>query len=247
MQKANLIFRLFLIGLLVTLFSCDDNNKYSLGDFRIDIATIEKQGENAYALVLDNGDRLWPAASDVRYLPKNNQRVIVNYTVLTGRQGEYTHYVKVNDIWNVLTKRAINLNAANADSIGNDPVRVNAIWVGGDYLNVDFMFNYGGIRPHAINLVNNMLKESPSEPNVIELEFRHNAYGSNETTLYEGFVCFDLTPFRVNDVDSVAISVKIKEWGNEKTYDLVYRYNQASLSQAITQVPIPVITSNEYY
>ena len=246
MQKTNPILGIFLIGLMFVLFSCDDNNKYSLGDFRIDIATIEPVGDNAYALVLDNGDRLWPAATDVRYLPKFNQRAIVNYTILSDRQGEFTHYVKVNDIWNVLTKKAIELNAMNADSIGNDPVKVNGIWVGGDYLNVDFMFNYGGIRPHAINLVENTLSSTAS-PDAIDLEFRHNSYESANTMLYEGFACFDLKPFRKDDVDSVALSIKVKDWDGEKKYDVVYKYNQASLSGVATQMPIPVITSNEYY
>lgn len=245
MRKTNPILGIFLLGLIYVLFSCDDNNKYSLGDFRINIATVEPVGDNAYALVLDNGDRLWPAATDVRYLPKFNQRAIVNYTILSDRQGEYTHYVKVNDIWNVLTKQILELTTENADSIGNDPVQVNAVWVGGDYLNVDFMFNYGGNRPHAINLVENALSSS-STSNDIELEFRHNAYGSTNNQLYEGFACFDLKPFRNNNTDSVSFSIKVKDWSGEKKYDVVYKYNQA-LGQVLAQMPIPVITSNEYY
>lgn len=245
MRKTIFLFAISFIGLVVLLFSCDENNKYSLGDFRVDIATVELVDDNTYALILDNGDRLWPAATDVRYLPKPNQRVIVNYTILSDRQGEYTHYVKVNDIWNVLTKQILELTTENADSIGNDPVQVNAVWVGGDYLNVDFMFNYGGNRPHAINLVENALSSS-STSNDIELEFRHNAYGSTNNQLYEGFACFDLKPFRNNNTDSVSFSIKVKDWSGEKKYDVVYKYNQA-LGQVLAQMPIPVITSNEYY
>src|SRR5690606_5915087 len=98
-------------------------------------------------------------------------------------------------IWNILTKQVIELTAQNQDSIGNDPVKANAVWVGGDYLNVSFMFNYGGIQPHAINLVKNRLTAETS-PEAIDLEFRHNAYQSTESKLYEGFVCFDLKPLR---------------------------------------------------
>lgn len=246
MVKKFLASSILTVAIFVIAVSCDDNNKYSLGKFKIDIATVEPQGENAYALILDNGDRLWPAASDVRYLPKYNQRVIVNYTVLTDRMNGYTHYVKVNDIWNILTKQAIELTAANADSIGNDPVKANAFWVGGDYLNASFMFNYGGQQPHAINLVKGKLS-SHAAPDAVDLEFRHNAYGSTSTRLYEGFACFDLKPFRTSSADSVALSIKVKEWDGEKTYNLIYRYNQAALRNVKTEQPIPVITSNEYY
>jgi hypothetical protein len=195
--------------------------------------------------LLDDGTLLWPAATAVIYHPTYNQRVFLNYTILSGPQDGYDHYIKVNDIWNILTKQIIELNTQNEDSIGNDPVKTNAVWVGGDYLNVSFMFNYGGVQPHAINLVKNTL--SPDEtPGVTELEFRHNAYGSESERLYEGFVCFELKPLRVNDTDSVKLSVKVKEMTGETTYDVVYRYNQAA-PEALSEMPIPVISSDEYY
>ena len=139
----------------------------------------------------------------------------------------------------------IELNAQNADSIGHDPVKTNAVWVGGDYLNVSFMFNYGGIKPHAINLVQNRLSAEGST-DAIDLEFRHNAYQSEESRLYEGFVCFDLKPLRDNETDSVKLSVKVKNWEGDITYDVTYRYGNSSVTTR-TEMPIPVISSNEYY
>ena len=244
MKKTVLIIIIVSVGILLGSISCDDNSN-SLGNFGIDIATVIPEGDNAYSLLLDNGKRLWPAASAVNYSPAYNQRVFLNYTVLSDAQSGYDHYVKVNDIWNILTKQTVELTAQNQDSIGNDPVKANAVWVGGDYLNVSFMFNYGGIQPHAINLVKNTLSSEIS-PDAINLEFRHNAYQSPQTKLYEGFVCFDLKPFRVMNSDSAKLSVKVKGWSGETTYDVVYRYNQASVV-ARTEMPIPVISSNEYY
>ena len=244
MRKTFLTLNIFSIGILAFLLSCDDNS-HSLGEFRINIATVVPEGENAYSLLLDNGTRLWPAATAVIYQPTYNQRVFINYTILSGPQDGYDHYIKVNDIWNILTKQVIALNAQNEDSIGNDLVKANAVWVGGDYLNVSFMFNYGGVRPHAINLVNNKLSPG-NTPSVTELEFRHNAYDSKRDKLYEGFVCFDLKPLRASNADSVKLSVKVKELTGETTYDVVYRYNQA-VQEAKSEMPIPVISSNEYY
>jgi hypothetical protein len=244
MKKTLLRIALVSIGVLLVTISCDDNSK-SLGNFGIDIATVQPEGENAYSLLLDNGKLLWPASSAVHYTSKANQRVFLNYTILSAKEGEYDHYIRMNDIWNILTKQAIELNAQNEDSIGNDPVKANAVWVGGDYLNVSFMFNYGGIKPHAINLVKNTLA-SETSPDAIDLEFRHNSYESTQTRLYEGFVCFDLKPLRADDADSVKLSVKVKGWEGNTTYDVVYRYHQA-VTESRSEMPIPVISSNEYY
>lgn len=244
MKKTVLAIVIVAVGILLANISCDDHSN-SLGNFGIDIATVIPEGDNAYSLLLDNGKHLWPAASAVKYLPAYNQRVFLNYTVLSDAQSGYDHYIKVNDIWNILTKQAIELTAQNQDSIGNDPVKANAIWVGGDYLNVSFMFNYGGIQPHAINLVRNRLNPETST-GTINLEFRHNAYQSCQTKLYEGFVCFDLKPFRVNDADSVQLSIRLNGWNEDITYDVVYKYNQPSV-ETRAEMPIPVISSNEYY
>ena len=63
-----------------------------------------------------------------------------------------------------------------------------------------------------------------------------------------------MKPLRQNDVDSVKLSVKVKEWSaqsdsntKEIIYDVVYRYNRSKNVQTTAEMPIPVITSNEYY
>ena len=115
------------------------------------------------------------------------------------------------------------------------------------------MFNYGGVRPHAINLVENMLspKRTAMPSSLSSGTTRTKA--PTRRRLYEGFVCFDLKPMRTNEADSVALSIAVREWANDaiddvetKIYDVVYRYNQpAAMSR--TEIPIPVISSNEYY
>jgi len=231
---------------LLTVASCNKKDEHSLGEFHIDIATVIPMGESGYMLVLDNGKQLWPAATDVFYLPTENRRVFVNYTTLSDEQGGYDHYVKVNDIWDILTKKIIEQTPQNVDSIGDDPVTINEAWVGNDYLNIDFMFNYGGVRPHSINLVIDSLHPDVT-PDTLELEFRHNAYGSLSPRLYEGFVCFDLKPLQRTDTDSVQLTIKAKEGNGAKIFNVVYRYNQAALQGKIAETPIPVVSSNEYY
>ncbi len=64
----------------IGLQSCDDSDDYSLGDFWVDIATVETDNNSsAYWFILDDGSTLWPAASDIRYLPEKGQRILLNY------------------------------------------------------------------------------------------------------------------------------------------------------------------------
>ena len=252
MQKRLLIITIIFTGILLTNIGCDDNSK-SLGNFGIDIATVVPEGNNSYSLQLDNGKRLWPAASTINYSPTHDNRILLNYTILSEARDGFDHYIKVNDLWELLTKDIIELDAQNKDIIGDDPVKANAVWVGGDYLNVSFHFNYGGVKPHFVNLVDNKL-EPKSESDIVELEFKHNSYDSKSERLYEGYVCFDLRPLRTNDADSVKLSIKVNEWkegadnnAEEKIYDVIYRYNRLENIQEIAEMPIPVITSNEYY
>ncbi|NLZ96207.1 MAG: hypothetical protein GX921_10360 [Bacteroidales bacterium] len=241
--KGKLIYAALLIVILSSSFACDNNDGYSLNDFRISIATVVPKGGQSYSLLLDNGQKLWPAAADIYYSPQENQRVFVNYTILSDKMDGYDHYIKVNDIWDIVTKPIIELTEENADSIGNDEVIVNEFWIANHYLNANFSFNYGGVRPHAINMVQN-LQYVNEDDHILELEFRHNSYNSHSDRLFNGFVSFDLKPFREEERDSIPINIKVKDWEGEKEYKLMYRYNEMSNDK--TEAAIPNITSSEY-
>ena len=244
--KRKLLYAALLIIVLSSFFACDNNDGYSLNDFRISIASVVPEAGQSYSLLLDNGKKLWPAASDIHYRPSANQRVFVNYTILSDKMDGFDHYIKVNDIWNVLTKPVIELTEQNKDSIGNDPVRMNEIWIGDHYLNTGFSFNYNGMKPHAINLVRNktITTEEEEDADLIELEFKHNSYNSTSNSLVNGFACFDLRPFQREDKNSILIKVLVKDWDGEKEYELTYNYNDMSKDK--TESVTPNITSNEY-
>lgn len=236
-----------IIFLLLALISCNNKDGYSLGEFQVSMGTIIMESETSYSILLDNGKKLWPAATDHRYEAKNNQRAFVNYTLLSGEYNGYDHMVKVNAIWDILTKDIIKLTKENEEEIGNDPIKFNHIWIANDFLNIDFMFNYGGIRPHFINLVENEI-DKLSEDDVVELEFRHNSYGStNIDRLTEGLVSFNLKPLQRSDANSINIRIKVKEFDKESTYDIEYEYSDESSKSAQTETPVLVVASEEYY
>ena len=239
-KKSLVKYTALIILILGSAFACNDNEGYSLGNYRISIATVVPEA-GSYSLRLDNGDMLKVASADVFYRPRVNQRVLVNYTLLSDKSENNDRFIKVNDILNVLTKPVIELTEQNADSIGNDPIKVNQFWIGDNYLNVSFSFNYGGVRPHAINMVQN---ESNKDESVLEFEFRHNSYNSPYNSLYDGFASFDLKPFKEEDIDSIPITIKYKNWDGDKTYKLMYKYN--SLNRDATNMKVPNISTYEY-
>lgn len=233
-----LIFSFTIIFLCI--FSCNENDGYSLGDFQVDIVTVHQNGIGL-SFFTDNGLLLWPAAGIKDENLDKGKRYFLNYTILSDKQNEYDHYIKVNDLWEILTKDIIFLSAQNADSIGNDPVKVNKLWIAGDYLNVDFSFNYSGNVPNFVNMVQLANDNSKS----LTLEFRHNSHGSQQKNLIQGFVSFDLKKFQNGTQNALPITVNVKDFDGLKKYDLVYKYNQPLLSKADSSV-IPILMSNEY-
>ena len=242
--KKILAYTSLMVIILIGAISCNDREGYSLGEFRVSIATVIPETDMSYYLLLDNGNKLRPSASDVYYKPHANQRVIVNYTILSDKLDQYDHYVKINDIWNILTKPIIELNKQNADSIGNDAVKVNDIWIGNHYLNASFAFNYNGFRPHAINMVQNMQVANTNDGALV-LEFRHNSYNSPYNRLLDGFASFDLKPFRKEGMDSIPITIKVRGFNGDKEFKVMYRYNAPTTYNQI-EAAIPNISSNEY-
>lgn len=175
-----------------SLQSCNDDG-YSLGDFSLSYATV-KRGTNTYYLQLDSGDKLWVAAGYLGYNGVDGQRVIANYTILSDKQGEYAHYVKVNDLWNILTKNIEKVETEKQDQdFGNDNLfALNEIWLGGGYINIDFKFFLPqNNRQHRISLVQNLLNEEYPDDGYLYLELRYNSFDNESDYVGKDMVCFN--------------------------------------------------------
>lgn len=209
------------IGLSTSLFySCLDDDGYSLGKFWIETATVVPLEGKSYYLRLDDGTTLWPAAPiGYYYEPKENQRALVNFTILSDSAGGYDHWIKVNRIDNYLTKEiAENLGAKNDSIYGKDPVGVASMWVGDNYLNVYLKAYFGGVKKHFINLI-------PSEEEGVDYELRHHAYDDPSPGYLRGnLVAFKLPELIAPDTslssDSVTISIKVKTFDGDKLYKI---------------------------
>lgn len=243
MKILNYILTLLISIISVATFTSCDNDGYSLDSFALSLATVNPINDNsgAYYLTLDDGTTLWPAASNIIYTPKANQRVIINYTLLSDQIGEYDHYAKINGLQEILTKQVINLTSENNDEVGNDPIKVLDLWTGDNYLNIHFGINVGGLQTHTINLVRNKLdnKVISNKDGDIELEIRHNKNGDEEKYLLKNYSAFDLRPLQVAGRDSIKIVIKTLDFdGQTKTYPVTYKYkiDQQNKNKYITNM-----------
>ena len=224
----NINVKIILLAIIPFLFlgSCNnDDDGYASGKWWESLATVYPEN-NTYYLVLDNGSKLGVVASDVNYRPKANQRVYVNYTLLSDSANGFKHLVKINWLSEILTKGIINLTFENQDSIGNDPIKIHSLWIGDDYLNIFFGYNTGGQSVHYINLVNNTIPDPNPIDEKIRLEFRHNANNTPEWYGRKGYVAFDLRPYKTTENEFVDFVISSRDFNGEyKNYDIRYNFN----------------------
>lgn len=220
------VLKIFLVTISVALssvlfFSClGDDDGYSLGHFWIDMATVVPLDNNSYYLRMDDGKTLWPAATNVsNYEPKENQRALVNFTILSDSLNGFDHFIKVNSIDNVLTKDiAKNLGEKNDSIYGTDPLEIVTMWTGDNYLNVYFKAYFGGEKKHYINLI-------PSEDEDAVLELRHNAYDDPATYKRGSLVAFNLSSLEDSTTisnDTILLTVKVNTFDGDKLYSIKF-------------------------
>lgn len=229
----------FMILLLpvVLLTSCFNDDGYSLDNYQVDIATVENpDSNNVFFLRLDDNILLWTAATNFpAYKPADGQRVVANYSVLWDKRetGLYDYDVKLNDLYVVLTKGVFNITPETQDSIGNDSIVVNEMWVGSKYLNVDFSYP-GYSKTHYINLVYDQNKTYTDGK--VHLEFRHNSNEDRAVYNRWGLVSFDISSLQDNARDSIemVIHVNVPDKAEDKLYELTYHYG-AGESDAVVR------------
>lgn len=234
--------RYFLIALIIPLFIACSKDEETLNDSIVKIATVENPSQlTNYYLNLDDSTRLLAIDSELKYYrPKDEQRVIVDYTILSHKPNgsSYDHDVRVNDIYEILTKGIFSITPTTQDSIGNDPITIQDMWIAGDFMNFEFIYP-GYSKTHFVNLVKDDLKTYTDGK--MHLEFRHNANDDYPSLNISGIVCFNLKSIRKAGATSVDLVIHTKEFGSsdERTYNYTYKYGAAASSAPEKRILIP--------
>lgn len=234
----------FLFGfLLISIATSCDDNKNNYEKYWVDIATVQNpDSTSAFFFRLDNNDLMWTELSNFRdYRPKDGQRIIANYTILSDKRatGLYDYDVKLNDVYPVLTKGIFQITPATQDSIGNDSIYITDMWIGSDFLNVEFQYE-GYDKIHYINLVSDTSKVYTDGK--IHLEFRHNANGDVPYYFRNGIASFNLKSLQSDSVSGVldlVISVNVPNKVADESYELTYKYGDSTPTYRSPQFKLP--------
>lgn len=232
-SRSNYLLLIILVPLLVACdnffgdVSNNDNNNY-----RVDIVTVKNPNLNSkFSFVLDN-NLLYQVTqtADSTFKPKDGQRIIASYNILsvTKVDSTFNRSVKLLDASLILTKNIFNLTPATADSIGHDSIYIRDLWIGNDYLNIEFAY-LGNNKTHFINLVSDPTKVYTDGK--VHLEFRHNGNKDIPTYYLKGLVSFNLKSLQVGatlKTLNLVIHVKVPNQTVEKIYDIAYTFGPTS-------------------
>jgi len=208
---------------------CDlDDDGYSLDDAWVGFGLVKKEASaSTFTVVMDDGEILFPTAnSDLVNEVVNNERVLVNFTILGNKDNpdhnEY-YYVKINSLKKILYKGIFTITPAKEDSIGNDPIRVADKWIKNGILNFELQYR-GGNETHFINLV-----KAPGNIDVsngpVLLELRHNNNDDAGNLPLSGFVSFDLSALKIAGRTSTPFKITAKGFDGETfEYTGEYKY-----------------------
>lgn len=230
---------------LTLLVSCNmhDNEDSNVANRWTSIATVQNSGlRSDFYFRLDNNDLMWVRSTNFpNYVPKDGQRIIADYNILSvnNESALYNHKVALVDVYEVLTKGIFAITPATQDSIGNNPIEVRQMWIGSDYLNVEFNY-YGYNKIHFISLVKDAAKTYTD--NKVHLEFRHNANADATSYSRWGVVSFKLSTLKQSAVgDSVNLVIHTKEFGSaaDRSYNLTYKFGALATQQQVRKMVMP--------
>jgi len=205
--------------------------------YQEDIATVKNPTlSSKFFFVLDNNRIMQITETDLpSFMPTDGQRIIANYVLLSKSTADTTNIpVKLVDVYTVLTKGIFKIKPANQDSIGHDSITIRDMWIGNDYLNIEFAYK-GYNKTHYINLVSDASKVYTDGK--IHLEFRHNGNGDSPMYNYKGIVSFNLKSLQTGVTGNslnLVIHVKAPFKTVEQTYGLNYVFG-------------PTASTNVYY
>lgn len=186
-------YRFIGILLVLALSSCDDKLE-RMDNYLVEFATVNLDGSK-YCFRLDNDRLLIPIKTN--HTGIEGQRVVLNYTPL---QGDTVQVNRVSDV----SYADIRVESL-PNNVAKEPIKIQSIWVGGEYLNMIFETEYHS-RQHKVALFRDT--SSPS----VDLHFAHSR--DNDPPGYRQIIycSFKLESLRTDTEDSIPFRLFINTY-----------------------------------
>lgn len=219
MKKVLFYFTALVMGLALNTSCILSDNGEGEPDYVVSYGCLIDDGGVGYrnCIVTDSGLHMIIYESNVAQEAINNQkeRVLANYTILSGPDEYGDYYIRLNAFYNLLTDEIIpskHLTEEQKKNLGDDPINVTSATISAGYLNMPMIALYGENNKetaHKLQLVYNM-EESTEHKYVFDLY--HNAYTDKNGTLAVGMY------------SSFPIKHIIPQGDPDKSYDVEVRW-----------------------
>ena len=151
---------------------------------------------------------------------EDGDRIVASFTLMDMELPSGIDYIiDIYEIQEVLFKPIIEFEEELADSLGNDPIQIDGIWLAKSYMNLNFSY-LGGQLSHYINLV---YYPDSAQNDTVVIEILHNDNDDSGNIAYSSFVSFDLSP--IQPADSVVLRVLSDGYNNEDFDECVTYHN----------------------
>ena len=197
-----------LLAITTFLFSCDDNDGYSIGDIAADWVTVKSEGNGVYSFVGDSWGSMWPATSHIwNYNPADGDRAVLYFNPLYDNYGGYDLAISPEVIYPVLTKGVEQLTVDNEEEYADHPAYVTDVWISGGYMNMTFYQKLPQSKKHRVSLVENSIVEREDD-GYLYLEFRYNTYADTlSNAKVGGAVSYNLSSLQLDDKKGIKLRI----------------------------------------
>jgi len=202
-----------ILWIAIFLGGCEDNSyDYGLDRYYVEIVTAIE--ENTF--LLDNGETLYGVTG---LKIKKDERILLHYTLLDEKTDGYDHTVRINGIGPVINGPLYTTSEEEIQYLVREPIRLQSIWLGSHFLNMQFYINYHS-KPHSVAF---FVDRVAVNDDLVEIHFQHDSHEDPTGFPSHLYASFDLKEVfgEPQQNKQIRIFVNTSNYG-EKTYDFVY-------------------------
>lgn len=205
MKKIIFYVTALVMGVALTT-SCIFNNNYDQNvDYTVSYGLLIDDGDVGYrnCILTDSGLRMIIYESNVTQqdIDKQKERVLANYTILSGPDDYGDYYVCLNGFYELLTDEIppkSSLSEEQKSNLGGDPIYVTTATISGDYLNMPLVALYNSSSQEVAHKIQLVFNDEASTSTNFVFELYHNAYtdknGSTAVGKYSSFPLKRIVP-----------------------------------------------------
>lgn len=193
---------------LVLALSCSKESR----DFPLAVNVTATGSVSGDTFTDDKGISYRIARTDAGVKVADMERALAVFDVL-GKTGEKEYSMALHYLYQPLCKEYTALSEATEEMLGTDPILVQAGWISGGYVNLDFTFSYpkDSQSSHLIALI----LDDTQPMDTLRFTLRHNGYGEgfasegDRSSFLEGtgFACFDVSALVPDDDRAIPVRI----------------------------------------